>query len=237
MARVILLPGLACDDEAWRDVAPALAPADRATVRTPHFEHDTLPAMASALLAAEPGPLVLVGHSMGGMVALEAAHQARREPGRIAALAVLGSTARPDTPELVALRTQACEMFAAGRVDEVLRANVPFAFDPANAGDAALVERYVAMIRRAGAAALIRQNRAVMARDDARPRLPGIACPALVVCGAADLLTPPEQAGELAAGLPDARLEILPGCGHMLTLEQPARVGGLLRGWIDSLGV
>lgn len=236
MAHLILLPGLACDDEAWREVVPALAPAHRVTVRTPHFEHDTLPAMAAALLAAEPAPLVLVGHSMGGMVALEAAHRARGEPGRIVALAVLGSTARPDTPELVALRTQACEMFAAGRIDEVLRANVPFAFDPANVRDGVLIERYVAMIRRAGATALIRQNRAVMARDDARPRLPDIGCPALVACGAADLLTPPEHAEEMAAGLPNARLEILPGCGHMLTLEQPARVGALLREWLDRVG-
>jgi pimeloyl-ACP methyl ester carboxylesterase len=207
------------------------------TVRTPHFEHDTLPEMAAALLAAEPGALVLVGHSMGGMVALEAAHQARAETGRIVALALLGSTARPDTPELIALRRQACEMFAAGRIDEVLRANVPFAFGPASGTDGMLVERYVAMIRRAGARALIRQNQAVMARGDARPRLPGIACPALVACGDADLLTPPEHAEELAAGLPAARLEIVPGCGHMLTLEQPARVGALLRDWLEHLGL
>jgi pimeloyl-ACP methyl ester carboxylesterase len=235
MAHLILLPGMACDDQAWREVAPALASSHRLTVRTPHFEHDSLPEMAAALLATEPGPLVLVGHSMGGMIALEAAYQARHEAGRIVALAVLGSTARPDTPELVALRTQACALYASGRMDEVLRANLPFAFDPANTQEGTLVERYLTMIRQAGADALIRQNRAVMARSDARPRLPAIDVPALVVCGAADLLTPPEHAREMATLLPRARLEILERCGHMLMLEQPARVGALLHDWLDEL--
>jgi pimeloyl-ACP methyl ester carboxylesterase len=236
MADLILLPGMACDEEAWREIAPLIDARHRVSVRTPHFEHDSLAAMASALLAGGCGPQVLIGHSMGGMVALEAAWQARHRPGRIEALALLGCTARPDTPELIALRTQACAMYAEGRMDEVLRANVPFAFDPANIRDGMLVERYVAMIRRAGADALIRQNRVVMARPDARPRLAEIACPALVATGGADLLTPPEHAQEMAARLPRSRLEILPDCGHMLTLEQPARVAAMLNEWLAELG-
>jgi pimeloyl-ACP methyl ester carboxylesterase len=235
MANLILLPGMACDEEAWREIAPRLGVRHRVGVRTPHFERDSLAAMAAALLDGDAGPFVLIGHSMGGMVALEAAWQARRQPGRLAGVALLGSTARPDTPELIELRTRACAMYADGRMDEVLRANVPFAFDPANARDGALVERYITMIRRAGAQALIRQNRVVMARPDARPRLAGIEVPVLVATGAADLLTPPEQAREMAAGLPRARLEILEGCGHMLTLEAPDRVATLLIDWLDSL--
>jgi pimeloyl-ACP methyl ester carboxylesterase len=235
MATVILLPGLACDEEFWRDIAPALAAEHRVVVSDVHFRHDTIAAMAAALLAeAADEALVLVGSSMGGMVALEAARQA---PARVAALALLGSTARPDTPELLALRSQACELFAAGRMDEVLRANVAFAFHPAHARDAALVERYLSMIRRAGPEALIRQNRAVMARADARPGLGRIDRPALVVCGDADLLTPPEHSREMAALLPRARLEILEPCGHLLTLEQPDRVAALLLGWLGALGV
>jgi pimeloyl-ACP methyl ester carboxylesterase len=235
MADLILLPGMACDDEAWSEVAPRLRAQHRVSVRRPHFEHDALDEMAAALLAEAAGPQILIGHSMGGMVALAAAWQARHDPGRVAAVAVLGSTARPDTPELIALRTEACAMYAAGRMDEVLRANIDFAFDPANLRDGVLAERYLGMIRRAGAEALIRQNRAVMARPDARPRLPDIAQPALVVCGESDLLTPPEHAREMADLLPDSQLVILGGCGHMLTLEQPERVAALLNDWLASL--
>ena len=91
------------------------------------------------------------------------------------------------------------------------------------------------MIERAGATQLIAQNRAVMARRDSRPLLAGIACPTLVVCGASDLLTPPECSQEMAAAISGARLELLPACGHLLTWEQPERVNALLTDWLAGL--
>ena len=94
---------------------------------------------------------------------------------------------------------------------------------------------YLAMIRRAGPDQLIAQNRAVMARADRRADLPRIACPVLVACGEADQITPPEHAREMAAAIAGARLEIVPGAGHMLTLEQPARVAQLLQGWLARI--
>lgn len=234
MPTLILLPGLACDDGLWRAVGPALqGAAPRIRVSTAHARHPSLATMAAALLAENPGPLRLAGCSMGGMLALEVWRQA---PQRVQGLALLGTTARADTPELLALRSQAIEHFAAGRMEEVLRANVLLAFHPLGAARPGLVEDYLAMIRRAGAAQLIAQNRAVMARADRRAELPHITCPVLVACGEADRITPPEQAREMAAAIGHARLEIVPGAGHMLTMEQPARVGRALRGWLANIG-
>lgn len=251
MTTLVLLPGLACDGEVWEGVLGALRGAGavgtagaagaaasglRCVVSDVHFRAPSLPAMASLLLESHAGPLVLAGHSMGGMVALEALRQA---PDRIGGAALLGSTARPDTPELVRLRTEACALFEQGRAEEVLRANVAFAFDPANLGEGApdpgLVARYFALVLRAGAAQLVAQNRAVMARADQRPHLGAVRCPLLVACGRADLLTPPECSEEIAAAVPGAELHLLDGCGHMLTLEQPAAVAALLAGWLRNL--
>ena len=234
MHDLILLPGLACDATVWRDQLPALAAAgQRVSVADVHTRCDTLPAMAAALLAEHPGELVLCGASMGGMVALEAVRQA---PRRIKGLALLGTSARADTPELTALREAAIAEFAQGRIENVLRANVMFAFHPQVSGGSELVRRYLAFVQAAGAAQLIRQNRAIIERADLRPTLGAIRCPTLVVCGDSDLLTPPEHARELAAGIPGARLEIVPECGHMLTMEQPERVNALLLGWLAALG-
>ncbi len=230
---VVLIPGLACDAELLAPQAQALRAAGHAVHDSlVHLQGLTLPAMAERLRAEVPGPLVLVGASMGGMLAL---HAALQEPARVRGIALLGSTARADTPELVALRRQACSLFAAGRMDEVLRANVAFAFHPNSARDPGLVARYLAMVRRAGAEALIRQNEAVMARPDLRAQLPGVACPVLVMVGEADQLTPPEHAREIAAAVPGARLEVLPGAGHMLSWEQPGRVNAVLLGWLGRL--
>ncbi len=230
MSTLILLPGLTCDAALWRHQTPALA-AHRPVVADVHARADSLPAMAALLLAEHPGALVLAGCSLGGMLALEARRQA---PDRVRGLAVLGSTARPDTPAVVALRSQAIVEFEQGRVEPLIRANALFAFHSRHA--AGLTEDYLAMVQRAGVKGLIRQNRAVMARTDLRPTLPDISCPVLVVGGEDDQLTPPECAREIAAALPQAELHLLPECGHMLTWEQPQAVTALLQDWLAALG-
>jgi pimeloyl-ACP methyl ester carboxylesterase len=233
MRTVVLLPGLACDEALWRDQLPALRErGHRAAVSDVHQRHATLPEMARALLAEHHGPLVLVGSSMGGMLAQ---HAHRAAPQRIAALALLSTTARPDTPELLKLRSDAIVEFEAGGAEAVLRANATFAFHPDHAEDAARVEHYVQQILRIGAAQLIAQNRAVMARADMRPWLVDIRCPLLVACGEQDLLTPLEHSREIAAAVPHAQLEVVPRAGHLMTWEQPALVNALLLQWLDGL--
>jgi pimeloyl-ACP methyl ester carboxylesterase len=232
MPTIMLLPGLACDAAMWRDQMDALTPFGPVHVSDVHTRFASLPRMAAALLAEQPGELCLCGSSMGGMLALEVLRQA---PQRVAALALLGSSARPDTAELLKLRADAIELFEQGRMLEVLRANVGFAFDPQNARKPALVQTYLDMIVRAGAQQLIAQNRAIMARPDSRPLLPSITCPVLVACGTSDLLTPPECSREMAELIPGSRFELISECGHMLTLEQPARVNALLLDWLAGL--
>jgi len=233
MSSVILLPGLACDAGVWRHQVPALARVHDVRVSDVHFRFDTLSEMAAALLAEHAGRLVLIGHSMGGMLALEAVRQA---PQRVVAMAMLGSSARPDTPELLKLRADACVLYEQGRVDEVIGANAMFAFHARTLQrNRAVVDDYVAMMRRAGGANLARQNRAVMARIDSRPFLPALGCPLLVACGEGDQLALPEHSREMAALVPHARLAWVAEAGHMLTMEQPAFVNAKLREWLTRV--
>jgi pimeloyl-ACP methyl ester carboxylesterase len=233
MRSVILLPGLACDDALWRDQVPALRDGGhRVVVSNVHQRHATLPDMARALLTEHEGPLVLVGSSMGGMLAQHVHHEA---PQRVAAMALLSTTARPDTPELLKLRRDAIVEFEAGRAEIVLRANAMFAFHPDHATDRARVDDYVQQILRIGAAQLIAQNRAVMARADMRPWLADILCPLLVACGDQDLLTPLEHSREIASAVPHAQLGVVPLAGHLMTWEQPALVNALLLQWLEQL--
>ena len=73
-----------------------------------------------------------------------------------------------------------------------------------------------------------RQQRAIMARPDSRPMLASIPCPTLLVFGRQDGITTIEHQNEMLNTIPDARLEILEDCGHMMTLEKPADVNALL---------
>lgn len=235
MTRLVLIPGLASDATMWAGQLPALPAALAPTVTDVHMRHGSIPEMAQALLQEHDGPLVLCGASMGGMVAMEAARQA---PGRIRGLALLGTNARPETAEMRTLREGAIAVFfREGGVEEILRANVVLAFHPDAARDTALVERYLGFVMAAGASQLVRQNRAVMDRPDARPHLPRLACPTLVLCGEDDRLTPLDCSREIAALVPGAELGVIPRCGHMLTMEKPAAVNAALNAWLARHGL
>lgn len=232
MLTVILIPGLAADGAMWAAQLEALAPVSDVRVSDVHFKCESLPAMAAALLAAHPGPLVLCGASMGGIVALEAVAQA---PDRVRGLALLGTTARPDAPEVAALRAAAFAMIEDGRYEEMIAGNVPFSFHAERLADTPLVDAYLDMLRRAGAAQLVRQNIATAARADRRALLSAIRCPTLVLCGDADVVTTVDASREIAALIPDAEFALINRCGHMLTMERPREVNDALLAWLGAI--
>jgi len=231
MSQLLLLPGLAADARMWQPQLDALH-AYSPRVTDVHMRQPDIPAMAAALLAEHGGDLVLCGASMGGIVAMEVVRQA---PERIKGLALLGTNARPEAPDMRMLREEAIALFAQGRVAEVIEPNVAFAFHPEQAQDPALVRAYLDLVLDAGAQQLIAQNRAIIGRPDARTHLSLVRCPTLVMCGDSDQLTPPECSREIAALIPGARLEMVAGCGHMLTMEKPETVNAALLRWLGSL--
>lgn len=234
MTQLILIPGLASNHVMWRAQLAVLPAHYRAHVSDVASRCDTIEEMAATLLCEHPGDLILCGASMGGIIAMQAAHLAGN---RLRGLALLGTNARPEADDVRALREAAIGFFASGRSAEVLRANVPLAFHASRAGDMALVQSYMDFVLEAGADQLIRQNRAIMSRPDARATLPQLTCPALVMWGDSDQLTPPDVNREIAALLPQAEAVELPQCGHMLTMEQPEQVNKQLLRWLQHLPV
>lgn len=232
MTQLILIPGLASNHVMWRDQIAVLPGHYRVHVSDVATRCNTIEEMAATLLREHPGALILCGASMGGIIAMQAAHQGG---ARIRGLALLGTNARPETDDVRALRETAIGFFANGRAAEVLRANVPLAFHASRARDKALVQSYLDFVLEAGAEQLIRQNRAIMARPDARTTLPDLVCPALVMWGDSDQLTPPDANREIAGLLPHAESVELAQCGHMLTMEQPALVNARLLRWLQTL--
>lgn len=133
---------------------------------------------------------------------------------------------------MIKLRSNAIELIEQGRMDELLRANVPFALHPRHARNTALVADYLAMVQRAGADQLVRQNRAIMAQP--RPP-PTAAAGALPGAGGLRRRRPAHTARAVRGNGPahaGAQFEVLPECGHLLTLEQPERVNALLEQWL-----
>lgn len=230
MPWIVLLPGLAADAAMWVAQRDALAATRDVHITDVHFRFATLHDMADALLAEHAGELVLCGASMGGILALECVRQA---PQRVHGLALLGTTARPDSPEIAALRANAFAMIDDGRYEDMINLNVPFSFHADRLAERDLVDPYLDMLRRAGPEQLVRQNIATAARPDNRALLPTLRCPTLVLCGDADAVTSVDASREIAQLVPGAELELIERCGHMLTMERPREVNAALLGWLQ----
>ncbi len=225
---LILLPGMPLDAALWEHQARHLAEVAEPAVGD-LTGHDSVAALAAAVLASAPERFALAGLSMGGYVAFEILRQA---PERVAKLALLDTSARPDTPEQTATRQDAVRLVGQGRLRQVVAAGMPRLVHPDRTGEAALVESVQAQAQRVGADGYIRQQTAIMNRPDSRPGLGGIACPTLVLCGRQDAITPPALHEEIAGGIPGARLALIEDCGHLSAMEQPQAVTALLRQWL-----
>ena len=226
---LLLLPGLLCDDRLWRDQAAALAGICRPVVADLTAD-STIAAMAERALSAllEGEPFALAGLSMGGYVAFEIL---RRAPARVLRLALFDTSARPDTEEQRRRRGGLIALSQTGQFRGVTPRLLPQLLHPTRLGTP-LAEEVMAMADRVGRDAFLRQQEAIMGRRDSRPDLAAIRVPTLVAVGAEDVLTPPELAKEIAAGIPGARLERIPGCGHLPTMEDPDAATALMREWL-----
>ena len=190
---------------------------------------DSIAAMARRMLEQAPARFSLVGLSMGGYIAFELLRQA---PARVARLALLDTSARPDAPVQSARRQELIELARTGRFGEIADLSYPLLVHPDRLDDQPLRELVRSMALETGAEAYIRQQTAIIHRCDSRPHLAAIACPTLVLVGDADQLTPPALAQEIAAGIAGAQLTVVPGSGHLSTLEQPQRVTAALVAWL-----
>jgi pimeloyl-ACP methyl ester carboxylesterase len=230
---LILIPGLLCDAAVWAPQAEALADLARIEVSDPGLI-DSLGAMAEAILATAPPRFAVAGHSMGGRVALEVV---RRAPERVEALALLDTGASPLAPGEAGDKETTGRWRLAGIAREQgMRAMagdwLKIMLYPAHAGNQLLLETIYSMFERKTPETYEAQIRALLARPDARPLLPQISCPTLVLCGREDLWATPPQHQEMAARIPRSRLVVVAECGHMSTLEQPAAVIAAMRAWL-----
>ena len=88
-----------------------------------------------------------------------------------------------------------------------------------------------AMPLETGAKNFVLLPQTLITRSDSRPGLGSIDCPALVVVGGDDRITPLELSEEIAANIPGSRLEIVADCGRLSTPERPEARTKVLGDW------
>ena len=223
----VLLPGTLCDGRLW---TPPMRAALPGAVDADLTRDDSIGGMARRALASVEGPLLPVGFSMGGMVALAMADAA---PGRIAGLVLLDTNASADLPERAAARPRQQAEVLAGALERIVIDELkPNYLAPANRGRAALLERLREMALELGPGVFVRQSEALLTRPDLRDVLPTLDVPVFVACGEEDLLCPPAWHMALAGSARDAVLHVVPDAGHTMPLERPDELGLLLAEWV-----
>nr|WP_206323293.1 4-carboxymuconolactone decarboxylase [Streptomyces sp. HNM0574] len=193
---------------------------------SPAHPADSAQALAERLLATLDSLGVerfgYAGCSIGGAIGIQLALIARE---RVSSLALISSSPRHGTPDAwrqrgVVVRTNGLDPLARSTPEKWFTSGFATA-------QPAIVEWAVQMVRTTDPGCFIAACEA-LAAFDVREDLGRIGVPALVVSGAEDEATPPADARALVAGIPDARLAIVPGASHLTPVEQPGAVTELL---------
>lgn len=245
---LVLLPPI----PGWKEAFVALAPLLARRHRVLTFDlrsrfrgepsWDDLADDAEAIVAERVGgPVAVLGHSFGGMLAL---HWAARHPERVRSLVVSSSFARLMTP-----RGAWARRFLEQPVALAAMRWLP---DPASAGVAewlarrrrwvfdAYCDRAVVELVRAGIRevpfGLVRQRLHMVIAADLRASLPSIAAPTLVLHGEHDTAFAVKAADELASGLQRCERAVIAGGDHLHPLSRAGILSALVGDWLERSG-
>ena len=181
--------------------------------------------LAALIEALALGPAHLAGLSWGGTLVLELY---RRHPGRVATLILIDTYAgwKGSLPkEEVQARVAGVRQMLAAPAEE---------FDPTPpglfAGDppadfVSLLEEIAAAVR----PDTLRMQLSLMAEADQRDLLPRIAVPTLLIWGELDARSPLDIARQFEQAIPDTKLHVIPGVGHVSNLEAPEQFNAAVR--------
>jgi aminoacrylate hydrolase len=206
--------------------------ANRAELPTPYAIADMAEDVEQVLDAADVKHAHILGHALGGLVALELA---RRAPSRLLSMVLVNAWAKATR------HSGHCFDVRLG----ILSAEGPAAYvkaQPLFLHSAAYIDAHFDKVQAEiehgtthfQGADNLRARINALRRFDATADLSAMSTPALVVAAQDDLLVPWTASAELAAALPKSCLELLPHGAHACNVEQPARFNALLDEWLSQ---
>ena len=191
---------------------------------------------AAALLdALDAGPAIVAGLSMGGYVAFAFW---RRHRAKVRALVLADTRAGVDSEEGREKRRRMIEVARSRGSAAVADMQVSsMVGETTRERRREVVETLRAMMAAAPVEGLVGAQQAMLARPDSTPTLGTIDVPALILVGAEDTLTPPNEAQAMHQRIRGSRLEILEQSGHICNLEQPAAFSHVMSEFVEGVAL
>jgi len=204
--------------------------AERVVQLAPLTQQDTMNALALSVLDNAPPKFALAGVSMGGLVAMEIM---RIAPERVARLALIDTNPMSELPEVRAARQPQIEKVRSGELRAVMRDEMKpnYLSDGPNQG--AILDLCMAMADTLGSKVFECQSRAIQSRPDQQETLRKVEVPTLIMCGEEDTLCPLQKHQLMHELINGSTLSVIPGAGHLPTLEQPELSNKALILWLN----
>ena len=222
---LVVLPGFMADARSFLPQLVHLA-VDRAIILILPTAETTVELLAQAAQSrALPDRFALLGHGLGGQVAMEIL---RRHPTNVSRIALIATDPLPEPPQTAALREVQVVAAKSGRLAEAMAHEIPASALAATEWRDDVLALVQDMAAGLGPDQFQRQSRALQRRPDQAKTLRKCKVPVLVLAGEADTIVPVRRAEFLAGLIPMGRLVIIADAGHLPQLEQPEAVSKAL---------
>jgi pimeloyl-ACP methyl ester carboxylesterase len=225
---LVLIPGMMADARVFLPQMVRLG-AERAMHVAIASMGDTVETMAEAMLPHLPPSFAVLGHGLGGDIALELI---RRVPDRVSRVILMATDPLAEPPQVAAAREARIVAAKAGRLGEAMREEIP----ASAIVEAVWRDDILALIRDMafglGEGVFIRQTRAMQRRPDQQKTMRRVKLPALVIAGEADTLVPMRRQEFNANLMPYGKLAVIAEAGHLPSLEQPDAVSDAIEAFL-----
>lgn len=227
---LVLIPGLMADARLFLPQLVQLGAGRAMHVALPTVG-DTVEQMSEAILSSLPETFALLGHGLGGDVALDII---RRIPDRVSRVVLMATDPLAEAPQAAAARETRIVASRAGRLAEAMAEEIPAAAlaDTEWRGEILALIRDMALTL--GEGVFLRQSRALQRRPDQQKTMRRVKLPALVIAGEMDTLVPMRRQEFTANLMPFGKLHVVADAGHFTPLEQPEAVSAAIEAFLGG---
>jgi pimeloyl-ACP methyl ester carboxylesterase len=224
-----MIPGMMCDERIFAPQIEGLSDSIRIIVAD-ISGYSTVHELAAEVLKKSPPKFDLLGHSMGGIVAMEMYSQ---EPNRIEKLVLMDTNPKAELEEVKAMRDPQMKAAREGKLVDVMRDEMKPNYLDASDNRESILHTCMEMAKSMGTEVFMNQSKALQTREDQQSTLRLIDVPVLVICGSNDKLCPVERHELMHSIINHSELKIINNAGHMPTLEQPKETTEVLKKWLN----